>query len=231
MTEAEWLACTYTQPMLDFLQGRASDRKLRLVACACCRRIEQLYLNEQRRDLLEVLETWANGMRTAHDVGTAIGAALSGWEPEREREVVLRELIADSLLPFIDNSHSPFELASVVSVCARSAVAFGRIPYAVENLIVEGQQQLLLIRDIFGNPFRPITLDPGWRSSTAVNLAQAAYDERILPSGELEPARLAVLADALEDAGCADASILGHLRGPGPHVRGCWALDLILGKG
>jgi hypothetical protein len=62
-------------------------------------------------------------------------------------------------------------------------------------------------------------------------LAPAAYEERALPSGELDPARLAVLADALEDTGCADSEVLGHLRGPGPHVRGCWALDLILGKG
>jgi hypothetical protein len=61
-------------------------------------------------------------------------------------------------------------------------------------------------------------------------LAQATYDGRTLPAGTLEPDRLAVLADALEDAGCTDAAILGHLRGPGPHVRGCWALDLILGK-
>jgi len=61
-------------------------------------------------------------------------------------------------------------------------------------------------------------------------LAQAAYDQRELPSGTLDPARFAVLADALDEVGCADADILGHLRGPGPHVRGCWALDLCLGK-
>jgi hypothetical protein len=63
-----------------------------------------------------------------------------------------------------------------------------------------------------------------------VGLAQAAYDNRILPSGTLEPARLAVLSDALEDAGCVDRAILDDLRGPGPHVRGCWTLDLILKK-
>jgi hypothetical protein len=61
-------------------------------------------------------------------------------------------------------------------------------------------------------------------------LAQSAYDERLLPSSELDPANLAVLADALEDAGCTEAAMLDHLRGPGPHVRGCWALDLLLGK-
>jgi hypothetical protein len=63
-----------------------------------------------------------------------------------------------------------------------------------------------------------------------VALAQAAYDEREQPSGRLDVARLAVLADALEDAGCDQPDLLGHLRGPGPHVRGCWAVDLLLGK-
>jgi hypothetical protein len=62
-------------------------------------------------------------------------------------------------------------------------------------------------------------------------MAQTAYDERILPAGTLDPDRLAVLADALEDAGCDNADILSHLRGPGPHVRGCWVVDLLLGKG
>ena len=64
-----------------------------------------------------------------------------------------------------------------------------------------------------------------------LSLAHAAYDERTLPSGHLDPARLAVLSDALEDAGCTDAAVLGHLRGPGPHVRGCHVLDLLLGRG
>ena len=90
---------------------------------------------------------------------------------------------------------------------------------------------IALLREIFGNPFRPTRFDPSWRLSPDVlSLAQAAYDERELPSGHLGSARLAVLSDALEEAGCADADLLSHLRSPGPHVRGCWAVDLILGK-
>jgi hypothetical protein len=80
-----------------------------------------------------------------------------------------------------------------------------------------------LLREIVGNPFRPVIFDPSWRTPTINALAQAAYDDRTFD-------RLPILADALEDAGCADPDILGHLRGPGPHVRGCWAVDLILGK-
>ena len=81
-----------------------------------------------------------------------------------------------------------------------------------------------------GLPPRPVPLDPSWRTADVLSLAQAAYDNRALPAGTLEPARLALLADALEDAGCTDAEILGHLRGPGPHVRGCWAVDLVGGR-
>jgi hypothetical protein len=89
--------------------------------------------------------------------------------------------------------------------------------------------QAEMFRDVFANPFRPATLNAAERTPTVVSLARAAYDERQFPSGELDRHRLAVLADALEDAGCADLEILGHLRGPGPHVRGCWPLDLALG--
>jgi hypothetical protein len=95
----------------------------------------------------------------------------------------------------------------------------------------EAGAQAGLLRDVFGNPFRRVSPDPGWRPSTVVRLAEAAYDERQLPSGHLDPARLAVLADALEAAGCDNPEILAHLRGPGPHVRGCWGLDLVLGRG
>jgi hypothetical protein len=87
-----------------------------------------------------------------------------------------------------------------------------------------------VIWDVFGNPFRPITLDPRWRTPTVTSLAQAAYDERRLPLGDIDAARLAVLPDAVEEADCAASELLAHLRSPGLHGRGCWALDLILGK-
>jgi hypothetical protein len=85
-------------------------------------------------------------------------------------------------------------------------------------------------REIIRNPFPPMNFDRTCITSTIPSLAQAAYADRILPSGELARDRLAVLSDALEEAGCDDSAVLDHLRGPGPHVRGCWALDLILGK-
>jgi hypothetical protein len=95
---------------------------------------------------------------------------------------------------------------------------------------LEGQ----LLHDIFGPlPFRPVVRDLAlltWHDGTIPKLAQAIYDDRALPSGHLDHHRLAVLADALEDAGCSDQDMLAHCRGPGPHVRGCWVIDLLLGK-
>ena len=104
---------------------------------------------------------------------------------------------------------------------------------ADELLGLERAAQSALVRDIF-TPFRPVAVGPAWltrRAGAVPSLAQAAYDERDLPAGHLDPARLAVLADALDEAGCTDADVLNHLRGPGPHARGCWAVDLLLGKG
>jgi hypothetical protein len=91
-----------------------------------------------------------------------------------------------------------------------------------------------LLRCIFANPFRPApSIEPNWlawNDRIIPRMASTIYEERSLPSGHLDPARLAVLADALEEVGCSDAELLGHLRGPGPHVRGCFAVDAVLGK-
>jgi hypothetical protein len=86
-----------------------------------------------------------------------------------------------------------------------------------------------LLRDIDGDPFRPLGADPGGLRPLVASLAGAAYNERDLPSGRLDPARLAVPADALEEVGCQDEQTLGHLRRPGRHVRGCSVVDLVLG--
>lgn len=91
-----------------------------------------------------------------------------------------------------------------------------------------GQYEIL--RDIFGNPFRSVSINPTWLTPTVLALAQAAYEERILPSGTLDNSRLAVLGDSLEDAGSTNQDILNHLREPSVHVRGCHVVDLLLGK-
>jgi hypothetical protein len=80
-----------------------------------------------------------------------------------------------------------------------------------------------LVRCIFGNPFRPVTFDPRWRTRTVIDLARAMYESR-------DFAAMPVLADALEEAGCDDADVLAHCRGDAPHARGCWVVDHVLGK-
>jgi len=80
-----------------------------------------------------------------------------------------------------------------------------------------------ILRCVLGNPFHPVVLDPSWLTSTVTTLAQPIYSERAFD-------RMPILADALEDASCTDPSILEHCRGDGVHARGCWVVDLLLGK-
>ncbi|MBA4188861.1 MAG: hypothetical protein C0467_12760 [Planctomycetaceae bacterium] len=81
-----------------------------------------------------------------------------------------------------------------------------------------------MVRDIFGNPFHPVAFSPEWRTSTAVAIAQQMYESRDFSA-------MPILADALQDAGCDDADILDHCRDEkGTHVRGCWVVDLVMGK-
>jgi hypothetical protein len=100
------------------------------------------------------------------------------------------------------------------------------------NVHLWAQRPLLadLLRCVVGNPFRPVVFDPVWRTPEVLELAAAGYEERSLPDGLLGVTRLPVLGDALEEAGCSLPDLLAHLRGPGPHVRGCWALDCALNK-
>ena len=81
----------------------------------------------------------------------------------------------------------------------------------------------IVLRDIFGNPFRPVTIDPAWLTATVVSLATAIYDERAFDW-------MPILGDAMEDAGCSSREILDHCRQPGEHARGCWVVDLVLEK-
>jgi hypothetical protein len=121
--------------------------------------------------------------------------------------------------------------ASVVASEAKEKVSQEGLRAERERLLATASH---FLRDLVANPFRPRpTIQAAWLSwsgGTVRHLAEAIYQERSLPEGHLDLTRLAVLADALEDAGCADPDLLGHLRGAGPHVRGCWATDLLLGK-
>jgi hypothetical protein len=214
MTEAEWLTCTDPTPVVKFLRRRkASVRKWRLAAVACCRRRWHLLEDQRSRDAVLIAERFADGEVSKAEMTAAHKAAYDLYLGD-ERSV---------FDPGRDALGAAAGAAMTIPGHAFNRAAWRREPSEVCSLL----------REVFGNPFRPITLAPSildWNDATVVRLAQSAYEERNLPAGTLDTGRLAVLADALEEAGCTDADILGHLRGPGPHVRGCWPVDLCLGK-
>lgn len=117
--------------------------------------------------------------------------------------------------------HAEDHRETVYGACEYSLEATaGRLQAGDED---EERIQCELLRDIFGNPFRPVAFPPQWRTGTAHSLARQMYESRDFST-------IPILADALQDAGCDSDDILSHCRGPGPHVRGCWVVDLVLGK-
>jgi hypothetical protein len=121
---------------------------------------------------------------------------------------------------------SSADLETVLGTTRHSWVITRRHADVPELRRQEEVEKCHLLREIVGNPFRPFALDPAWlrwSEGLVARLGQSIYEDRGFE-------RLPILADALEDAGCTDAAILDHLRGPGPHARGCWALDALLGK-
>jgi hypothetical protein len=249
MTEAEWAECQEPQTMLDWLQvtGKLYDRKARLFAVAVCRRIWSLLIDKRSRRAVETAERFADGRATeralqaaynrAYDADEEIGEgtdspAFQDAPGEFEDRVALEGAATAATT---SASAKMTEAPALAASLAARAVGFKEPgPRWKAAILGEAREQAALLRCIFGNPFRPPTpLDPAWLAwggGTVQRLAEAAYEERQLPSGHLDRARLAVLADTLEESGCGDASLLGHLRSPGPHVRGCAVIDALLGK-
>jgi hypothetical protein len=234
MNESEWLQHAEPRDMLAFLRGQRRPRKLRLFACACCRRIWHLLEDERSRDAVIASERYADRLIRREELIASRQRAMLG-KPLFDYYVYPAENAAASVArPTI--SH-PWILWLTESALGNEAVrtrggstAAVNLPLREEVREAEARAQRAFLHDLFGNPFRPVSVSAAWRAPSVTALAQGAYEERSLPAGTLDPARLAVLADALEEGGCTDEAILGHLRGPGPHIRGCFPVDLILGK-
>ncbi len=212
MTEQQWLSSSDPAKMLEWLcrwpntpepaRRAYSDRKLRLLACACLRQVWYCVGPDSRLILAEV-EEGVDGPRPLSRAAMDAGAQAATY--------------------------------------MEAALGHGAAPAVLADLL----------RDIFGNPFQPLAFgcpdcltvvdvtdeacpscgrgpDCGaflhWQDGAVVKLAQAVYDKSDWGS-------LPILADALEEAGCESEGLLGHLRGPGPHARGCTAIDFLLGKG
>jgi hypothetical protein len=230
VTEADWNSSHDPREMLAFLRdaGQLSERKARLFAVACCRRIWWEFLKDRHsRNAVEVAERYADGQAREEEM-------LAAWDKaDTAFEALADEHDAGEI---IRPNETPLVRAAGIAAWAtqENAIAAGEEAIKIADS-GEQQQQVRLLRDLFGPlPFRPMTITPSllkWRDRTIVKLAQAAYDNRQLPAGTLEQERLMVLADALEEAGARDQEVLRHLREPGRvHVRGCHVVDLILGK-
>jgi hypothetical protein len=225
MTEAEWLGCTDPTPMMKHLRSKASARKLRLFACASCRLVWHMLIDERSRAAVETAEHLADEVLPRDDAEEVFSGACTASRAVRQSLNVPPETILN--LRRRDDPDTLWRAAFMAAFAVGNGVVDiqAHIRSAKADL-VGGPMRSRLLRDIFGNPFQPVAVVPAWtawNNSPVPELARSFYDERAFD-------RLPDLADALEEAGCTDADILTHLRGPGPHVRGCWVVDLLLGK-
>jgi hypothetical protein len=196
--------------MLEYLRargqitGRANDRKLRLFACGCVRQVWTWLTNEKSRRAIEFAEEYADKSRREQVV--LWGKLREIWDAAGAQNALVLAPLRWA------TEYSDWTVLTAVAPQSRDQ---------------HRGSQAALLRDIFSNPFRPApTFDPAWLTSNgglAGRMARAIYDKHAFD-------RMPALADALEEAGCADADILSHCRGPAPHARGCWALDLLLAK-
>jgi hypothetical protein len=249
VTEAEWLACKSPFDMLDAVERIAArDRKFQLFSIAAARLAWSQAGESRPAECLDVAEKWADGLCDDATADAALLTALgedvtSGTGANRRRAL---HLAGNALMPggyftaldavmwFADAEGWDDDIR--VQLCGYLRCLFGcglsapprrRLTAVLVGLAKAlGGSPLQEVPDD-DRPFRPrprAPFDPAWLTSTALALARGIYDDRAFD-------RLPILADALEEAGCDDAEVLGHCRGPGPHVRGCWVVDMLLGMG
>jgi hypothetical protein len=255
LTEADWLGEGDPQTLLGLLRNsgvvsvrsKGGRRKLRLFAAACCRRIEQLLAGDLARRAIEGVERWAEGQADGPAV-TELQRAVQ-WEsnraanelrlapglfaPENARRRYSCETscwAAQALLGALqegswDAASDGARGASMAERRAAWGTREGNDWYQA-SCAAENVAQRELLCEVFGNPFQPVKVEPAllkWNGGAVRHLAEAIYRERNF-------ADLPVLADALEEAGCAEPSLLDHCRRPSGHVLGCWALDTLTGR-
>jgi hypothetical protein len=232
MTEAEWLAGDDPKRMVQFLHARVGDRKLRLFFVAVARSVWSKFEREDMRRAVEAGELHADGLLTQDELRQHnMYSYVTDPTPE-QRE----------WLGVIGSSADKWGLLKLALLCVFSARGFATLPRTPaydDSLKITKQNQPPLLREVFGNPFRPVAFAPEWRTDTAVTLARQMYESRDFSA-------MPILADALQDAGCDNPDILDHCRDaaavlgeppagsptppPVTHVRGCWVVDLVLGK-
>jgi hypothetical protein len=217
MTETEWLTSVETHILVAFLGCKASDRKMRLFACGVCRQLASYVETEEYIRAIEAGEEFA-------DTGKTKAAMRRGRQVLRSRRLSLLEMtsgMSDELIAIYlaEASLSENKIRYFINRLSALYLMHENSGYIHHRAVTASG----IVREVFGNPFRSVSIDPSWLTSTVLTLAQGIYADRIFD-------RLPALADALQDAGCKNEDILNHCRQPGVHVWGCWAVDLLLGK-
>jgi hypothetical protein len=238
MNAREWLACEDPAAMLEFLRGKASDRKARLFACACCRRMWDRFDDLRSGRAVGVAERHADGAASDEELKAAAAAAgdadRAGMDAASAAVPVASPGAFDAARMYADAGETLYD-AFLDAVYRQPDASRG--DYLAGDPFTEGAPGrvamarkeaergvlIVLLRDVFGNPFRPVTPAASWLTPTVLSLARDIYNGRAFED-------LPTLADGLEDAGCTDRDILEHCRSGGEHVLGCWVVDLLLGK-
>jgi hypothetical protein len=220
MTVAEWLSAPIRQ-LVQPLMDSQHQRRLRLFSCGVCRHYQHLITHERVRKALDRAERFAEGELS--------DATMEKWHLEVRKiteEPTRKRLPEEGINRAVQWACLPSRYGGYPESWSALVWQFRH----VQKDEVRAEEVELVARtmlgDIYGHRFRPCSIEPGWlawNGGTVPKFAQGIYEERAFD-------RLPILADALEDAGCVDGDILNHCRGPGPHVRGCWVIDLILGK-
>ena len=264
MTEAEWMRAAHPWEIVEFVRDPTRDRKLRLLACAACRRVWNPFVPSFVVRTVCVAEGFADGSVAANDLSgvneraVQVASDAAGDDARSGYGVYTAEaaayatgasawhaatcaLAASALAACDADFHTLSNYGAGHHTCVSVQANFGGGPPIGQRLLggIQGHKipvrdmppeyaeelavQAGLIHDIFGNPFRSVTFSPEWRTDTALSLARQMYESR-------EFGAMPILADALQYAGCDHDDLLAHCRGDGPHVRGCWVVDLVLGK-
>ena len=225
MPDYDLLADPSTLPVLITRVWEASAarrewgrRKLRLFACACCRRVWSLLPDDLSRRALEVAERHADGKAQAGELAEV--RRLFGPHPIRPTPSTCAVEAAEAVVH--RQVWEAAQQAAYHSSCATGMVRGVREEFDA-GFRAEREVQTVLLRDVVGQLNRPALLDRRLLAPDVVGVASGIYEDRAFD-------RLPILADALMDAGCDDEAILAHCRSEGPHVRGCWVIDLLLGK-
>jgi hypothetical protein len=221
MTEQEWNAATEPTPMLEFLRGKASDRKLRLFTVACCRRVWDQLTDEAGHKAIEASEQFADDKVTADEFTLAAEVVRNRRCELEAYDWSVADIAEIRLSHALDAVETTMDVSRWFQECG--IIVCRSLDWSLRADGTEYPAHCYIIHCVYGNPFRQVAFNPQWRTSTVLALAEVIYQDRAFE-------RLPILADALQDADCDSDDILSHMRGGGEHYRGCWALDLALGK-